>query len=97
MKSDPCTPNSDCARPREVDSKERVNGEVPAARRRPHESGSDGRKSNLDSALATPPAAYGDATTGSPSYYRHVAVSQLDYRDGTSDGRCNKGASGQQA
>jgi hypothetical protein len=54
-----------------------------------------GQQSNPDSALATPPASYGDATSGSPAYYRHVAVSQLDYWDGTSDGRCNKGASGQ--
>jgi hypothetical protein len=83
--------------PTEVDSKERVNAEVPAAPHTPHESGYDGRKSNPDSALATPPASYGDAATGSPAYCRHVAVSQLDYRDGTSDGRCNMGASGQLA
>ena len=76
---------------------ERVIGAVPAARRKRRGPESAGRKSNPDSALATPTASYGDAATGSPAYYRHAAVSQLDCRGGTSDGRCNKGASGQQA
>src|ERR1019366_6548964 len=64
---------------------ERVIGAVPAARRRRRGPESAGRKSNPDSALATPTASYGDAATGSPAYYRHAAVSQLDCRGGTSD------------
>jgi hypothetical protein len=70
---------------------------VPAACRCPRGPGSADRKSNPDSALATPPASYGDATTGTPAYCKPVVGSPLDCRDGTSDGRCNKGASGQLA
>jgi hypothetical protein len=49
------------------------------------------------SALATPLASSAAATPHTPPYRRHVVVSLFDYRDETSDGRCNKDASGQQA
>jgi hypothetical protein len=58
---------------------------------------SGARQSNPDSALATPPASYGDATTGKKACRKPVVGSQLDFRGGTSDGRYNKGASGQLA
>jgi hypothetical protein len=54
-------------------------------------------QSNPHDALATPPAAYGDAMPDTPAYCKHVAVCQLDYREGTSDDRHNKDASGQKA
>ncbi len=76
---------------------EGVIGAVPAACRWPRELGSGGRENNPDSALATPPAAFVGATPGTTAYCKRVAGSLLDCRDGTSDGRCNKGASGQQA
>jgi hypothetical protein len=54
-------------------------------------------QSNPDSVLAKPPAAFDGADPGMHDYCKHAAASQLGYQDGTSDGRCNKGASGQQA
>ena len=70
---------------------------VPVAARSPRGLGFAGLESNPDSALATPPAAFDGAAPGMHPYCKHAAVSQLGYQDGTSDGRCNKGASGQQA
>jgi hypothetical protein len=75
---------------------ERVIGAVPAVRRKPHGPGSAGRKINQDAAPATPPAAYADAATGTQACCKPVVGIQLDGRGGTGDGRCNKGASGQQ-
>jgi len=47
--------------------------------------------------LATPPVPYGDAMTGTQAYRKHVAVTQLDYGDGTSDGRSYTDTFGRQA
>ena len=58
---------------------------------------SGGLQSNPDGALATPPAAYGDAWPDTPAYFKHAAVTLFDCRDGTSDGRGSRDASGQQA
>ncbi len=54
-------------------------------------------ESSPDSAPATAPASSAAATPDTPPYRRHVVVSLFDYRDETSNGRCNKDASGQQA
>jgi hypothetical protein len=48
-------------------------------------------------ATATQPASSAGARTGTQAYCNPVVGNQLDCRDGTSDGRCNKGASGQLA
>ena len=76
---------------------ERVIGAVPAACCWRREPGCAARKSSPDSAPATPPAAFADAKPGTQACCTPVVGNQLDCQDGTSDGRCNKDASGQQA
>src|SRR5580692_4929685 len=54
--------------------------------------GYGGRKNNRIPRPPQPPDPCDDANTGTPACCKHVVGSQLDYRDTTSDGRCNKGA-----
>jgi hypothetical protein len=70
---------------------------VPADCRWLHAPGFVGRESSPDFASATPIASAGGATTGTPDDCKPVVGNQLDCRDGTSDGRRNRDASGQQA
>ena len=58
---------------------------------------SDARKSNPDSALATPPASCGDAAVGIPGGHRCAADCPLGCREETNDDRCSKDASGAMA
>jgi hypothetical protein len=83
--------------PREVGLKEGVNKAAPVSAQPPHAPGYAGLQSNRDSALAMPPASSADARTGTPAYCKHAVGSQLDCRDGTSDGRRNRDASGSEA
>ena len=55
---------------------------------------SGARKSNPDTALATPPASCGDAAAGNPGDRRCAAGGPLGCRENTNDDRCSKDASG---
>ena len=83
--------------PREVDPVEGANEVGRADLQAPSAPESGGLQSNPDDPLATPPAASADAWPDTPAYYKHVAVSLLDCRDATSDGRRSRDASGHQA
>jgi hypothetical protein len=74
-----------------------ANGVAPAADQPPSAPEYGDLQSNPDSALAKLLAASDDAMPGTKAYYKPDVGSQLDCRDGTSDGRRNKDASGQQA
>jgi len=55
---------------------------------------SGARKSNPDTALATPPASCGDAAAGNPGDRRCAAGGPLGCQEETNDDRCSKDASG---
>jgi hypothetical protein len=55
---------------------------------------SGARKSNPDTALATPPASCGDAAAGNPGGRRCADGCPLGCREKTNDDRCSKDASG---